>query len=250
MARIPVAFQMYTLRNEAANDFVGTIRKAAEIGYEGIEETPPANVSAKEYKALLDDLGLKSVGGHVGLEALEQGVDKHVDFYLEVGSKYLTVPYLGENRRKTADDWKGVAASMSGIAAKLAEHDITFCYHNHSFEFQKFGGEYGLDIFYDAASDQVQAELDTYWVKHGGEDPASYIRKYAGRAPLIHIKDMGADGSFAEIGEGTLDWASIWNASESSGAAWYIVEQDTCKRPPIESVALSLKNLRGMGKID
>jgi sugar phosphate isomerase/epimerase len=96
----------------------------------------------------------------------------------------------------------------------------------------------------------VKAEIDTYWVQRGGADPAAYIRQYAGRCPLIHLKDMAADekGSFAEVGEGTMDWPAIFTASEAGGARWYIVEQDVCQRPPLDSVAISLRNLRTMGK--
>ena len=95
----------------------------------------------------------------------------------------------------------------------------------------------------------MQGEIDTYWVQHGGEDPAEYIRKMPGRTPLIHIKDMAEDGAFAEVGEGVLDWEAIFEASEAGGAAWYIVEQDVCQRPPLESVRLTLDNLRKMGKL-
>jgi sugar phosphate isomerase/epimerase len=87
-------------------------------------------------------------------------------------------------------------------------------------------------------------------VQRGGRVRAAYIRRYSGRCPLIHLKDMAADEkrSFAEVGEGTMDWPAIFAASEAGGARWYIVEQDTCQRPPLESVTLSLRNLRAMGK--
>ena len=139
---------------------------------------------------------------------------------------------------------------MSDVGGKLAERGLVLGYHNHSFEFQQFDGEYGLDIFYRAAhAEHVQAEIDVYWVQHGGVDPAEYIRSMPGRTPLIHLKDMAEDGAFAEVGEGVLAWDSIFDASEANGAAWYIVEQDVCQRPPLESVKISLDNLREMGKL-
>jgi sugar phosphate isomerase/epimerase len=113
-------------------------------------------------------------------------------------------------------------------------------------------GEYGLDILY-ANSDPrwVQAELDTYWIQHGGENPTAYIKKYEGRAPLIHIKDMANDAgrSFAEVGAGILDWPSIFHAAEAGGAVAYIVEQDTCPGDPLDSIRISIENLKQWGKL-
>ena len=250
MGRIPVGLQMYTLRNEMAQDPIGTIRKVAEIGYEGIEALPWEGISVEDYRKLLDDLGLKTPGGHVPLEALEADLNAVVDLYLALGATYVTVPYLAEERRKTGDDWRRLAEIMTEIGEKLATQGLVLSYHNHSFEFQTFDGKYGFDIFFETADPRyVKSQLDTYWVKHGGEDPAAYIRKLDHRTPLIHLKDMGEDGSFAEVGEGILDWEAIFDASEANGAVWYLVEQDTCKRPPIEAVAVSLDNLRAMGKL-
>ncbi len=250
MARIPVGLQMYTLRDLTAADYVGTVTAVAEMGYEGIEDTPPADMSAAEYRSLLEDLGLAAAGTHTSLDALEADLDRVADFWLEVGATYISVAYLPEERRADADGWRAAAEAMSDVGGKLAERGLVLGYHNHSFEFQQFDGEYGLDIFYRAAhAEHVQAEIDVYWVQHGGVDPAEYIRSMPGRTPLIHLKDMAEDGAFAEVGEGVLAWDSIFDASEANGAAWYIVEQDVCQRPPLESVKISLDNLREMGKL-
>ena len=166
-------------------------------------------------------------------EAAEQAL-------VEAGVSVCRVPTSAEGR-----------VDIRSSLEQLADAGIVLCYHNHAFEFETFDGKYGLDILYDNSDPQyVQAEIDTYWVQKGGVDPAAYIRKLSGRTPLIHIKDMDTDGDFAEIGEGTLDWDAIWSACEASGAKWYIVEQDRCKRPPVESATLSVNNLCKMGKLD
>jgi sugar phosphate isomerase/epimerase len=139
---------------------------------------------------------------------------------------------------------------MTSIATAMKSDGLQLCYHNHSFEFQKFDGKYGLDIFYENSDPNlVLAEIDTYWVQHGGEDPAQFLRKYPNRCPLIHLKDMLADAqkSFAEVGAGILNWPEIFKACEAVGAQWYIVEQDRCQRPPLESVRMSFENLKRMG---
>ena len=107
-----------------------------------------------------------------------------------------------------------------------------------------------MDIIYEKTDpNYFQAQIDVYWVQYAGVDPAAYIRKYPGRCPMIHLKDMekGPAKAFAEVGNGILDLKEIFAASEEVGVQWYIVEQDTCKRPTLESVKISIDNLRKMG---
>ena len=94
------------------------------------------------------------------------------------------------------------------------------------------------------------AELDTYWLQHGGADPAHWIGKLKGRVPLVHLKDMAVQGTtpiMAEVGEGNMNWEAILASCRAAGVRWYIVEQDICQRDPFESLRISLQNLRGMG---
>jgi hypothetical protein len=97
---------------------------------------------------------------------------------------------------KTGDDWE---KRSKNAGAKLHEAGITLCYHNHDFEFEILDGKYGLDWLYQSTNAQyLQAELDTYWIQKGGANPVEYLKSHAGRVPLLHIKDMTADGDFAE----------------------------------------------------
>ena len=251
MARLPVCLQMYTLRDESAQDYVGTLRKVADIGYDGVELlAAPEGMTAADIRSLLDDLGLKTPGGHEPYERLDTDLSAAIDFNLELGAPYITIPALGPHLRDSAGAWTRTAHRMTEIGKEIAKHGMALCYHNHSFEFEQFDGRYGIDILFEESDPRyVNSELDTYWVRHGGEDPVEYLQKLANRVPLVHLKDMDADGSYAEVGEGLIDWDPIFSAAEASGAQWYIVEQDTCKRPPIESVRMSLENLRSMGKL-
>ena len=251
MARIPVALQMYTVRNQLKEDFDGTFRKVGGIGYAGVELTGIGPHTAKELKAFLDDLNLKVAGCHVGLGALQGDLDRVLDENLALGNSYLVCPALPQDRRGDEGCYVETARLLNEIGAKCRTRGLRLCYHNHSFEFQKFRGKNALDVLYESSDpDLVQAEIDTYWVQHGGEDPAAYIRKYAGRCPLVHLKDMeaGEERFFAEVGEGIMDFDSIFEASEKGGVAWYIVEQDQCRRDPLDSARLSFENLRRMGK--
>jgi sugar phosphate isomerase/epimerase len=251
MAQPPIALQMYTLRDETTRDFAGTLRNVAEIGYAGVEFAGTGGLGAAELRRLLDDLNLRPAGSHTGLDQLESNLNAALDYNQAMGNHFVVCPYLPQERRGSADAYRALGDVLNRAGAACKQRGLQLCYHNHDFEFQQFDGQYALDILYAATDpDLVKAELDTYWIKKGGADPAAYIRQYFGRCPLIHLKDIAPDakGSFAEVGEGTQDWPAIFAASEAGGARWYIVEQDVCPRPPLESVAISLGNLRKMGK--
>jgi sugar phosphate isomerase/epimerase len=251
MATLPVALQLYTVRDAASQDFAGTLRHVAGMGYDGVEIAGvTGGLSAPDLKALLDDLGLRVAGNHTGLEQLEADPHSVVEFNKTLGNDYVVIPYLGDQYRKTAEDWGRVAAAMERIGSQLDEQGLHLCYHNHSFEFQKFDGRSGLDILFESTDPKlVQSELDVYWVQHGNEDPLAYLKKYAGRVPLVHIKDMANDEkrSFAEVGTGILDMPAIFEAAEAGGAKWLIVEQDTCPGDPLESARISIQNIRENG---
>ncbi len=251
MPRLPVALQMYTLRDEMAADFVGTLRNVADIGYDGAELLPPPEgMTARELRSLLDELGLRTPGIHAGLEAMEADLSKAIDFSLELGAPCMIIPGIRQDMRDSADAWRATAQRLTQVGEEIAQHGMTLCYHNHSFEFERLDGESGFDILWQESDPRyVQSELDVYWVRHGGESPVAYLEKLANRVPLVHLKDMATDGSFAEVGEGLIDWEPIFSTAEKSGAQWYVVEQDTCQGPPIESVRISLENLRQMGKL-
>lgn len=250
MARIPVGLQLYTLRDETAKDFAGTVRKVAEMGYEGIELAGDGGLSAADFKKLLIECNLIPAAAHVGLEAMEEDVAKVIDWHLEIGCGRLVVPALSPQRHADKAAWLATAEAMNKVGAKLKQHGMQLGYHNHAFEFVKFDGEYAYDLFFAAMDPElVKIEMDTYWVAYAGEEPEKYLRKYASRATLLHIKDMapGPDRTFAEVGNGILDLDAIFTAASDSACAWYIVEQDVCQRPSLESVKISIENLKARG---
>ncbi|NQT85047.1 sugar phosphate isomerase/epimerase [bacterium] len=252
MSKVPIALQLYTVRQDIDTDLQRTLRNVAEIGYAGVEFAGYADWKATELKSLLADLNLRPAGGHVPIDQLEKDIHKVIHFNLELGNPYVVCPWIPEERRKDKADWLIIADLFNSVGQKCRQNGLTFCYHNHSFEFEKFGDTYALDLLFGATRPNlVNAELDTYWVKHGGEDPVDYLRRYAGRCALVHLKDMAGDEkrSFAEVGAGILDWDAIFEAAEAGGAEWYIVEQDTCPGPPIESARISFENLKKWGKV-
>jgi sugar phosphate isomerase/epimerase len=250
MQNIPIALQMYTVRNEAKEDFVGTLQKVAALGYKGIELAGTYGHTAQGLRGILDDLNLEVAGSHVSIDELNTNLTAALDYNAELRNDTIVCPWLPEHMRRSAADYSKVAEFLTEVGEECQEQGMELCYHNHAFEFEKFNGEYALDmLFRESYSDLVKSELDTYWVEYGGESAVEYIRKYADRLPLVHLKDMAADEkrSFAEVGEGTLDFHAIIHACREAGVDWLIVEQDACQRPPFESIEISLNNLRKMG---
>lgn len=246
MKPIPVALQMFTVRDLAAKDFVGTVRKAAALGYVGIETNWPFDIPVKELKLVLDDLDLKLMATHCALPQLEGNLQTAIEDNAYIGNHYLVCPYMPEDRRRDLQGWQKTAETLNGIGEKVCAAGLELGYHNHAFEFQLFDGRPALDILYTLTDPKLlKAELDVYWIQYGGADPVAYMRKYGHRAPAIHLKDMDpSDRSFAEVGEGTVDMAGVMREAAAAGVVWFVVEQDHCKRPSIESARLSLENLR------
>ena len=183
---------------------------------------------------------------------METDLNKVIEEAQLMGYEYVSVPYLADNRRETVDAYRALGEELNTIGQTLKDAGIQLCYHNHDFEFNKFGGDtYGFDaLFASAKPDLLMVEMDTFWVKKAGESPAEYVRKYKNRVPLVHLKDMTIDGKFAEVGEGTIDYNELLPACEESGVRFYIVEQDkTFNHEPLESVRISFENLKKIGVV-
>ncbi len=246
-----IGLQLYTVREALKRDFVGTLRTVADIGYGGVEFAGEmGGYSPRALRGLLDDLGLFPIGGHVGIDDLERGFERVLEYYAALGACYIGVAWLPPAYRN-ADGWLRAGRLMEAAAQQARRYGLTFHYHNHDFEFARLpNGKYGLDQLFDNTDPAlVKAELDVYWVKKGGEEPVAYIHKLAGRVPLIHLKDMTADErqTFACVGDGILDFPAIFAAGDASGVDWYVVEQDICPDGELASARRSYANIASRG---
>jgi sugar phosphate isomerase/epimerase len=247
MASPVLGLQVYTVRQSLSADFVGTLQKVREIGYDAVELCGTGPYSGAQVKEICDDLGLRVAGMHIGLDALERDLAGCITLAHDLGMENLVCPYLPEERRKTRDDWLRTAQALDAMGRQCRKQGMRLSYHNHSFEFVRFDDRYALDLLFEYSSGQnLCSELDTYWVKHGGADPVAYIRKYAGRISILHCKDMAADRdrSFTEVGSGVLDWNAIHRAAVEAGVEWYCVEQDVCPGDPMDSARISAQFMR------
>ena len=266
MKKWPIALQVYTVRDAAEQDFAGTMRKVKEMGYDGVELAGTYGMTVVEMKKILDEIGLELVSAHVGLDLIAQ--DEILDDYAAAGIKFMAIPWF--TGPKTEEELAAAIEQIRVGCQRCKAKGIQLLYHNHDFEFEKVGGEYVLDSYYaQIPADLLQTELDVCWVNVGGEKPAAYIRKYAGRTPVVHLKDfagqkaenmyglIGEGGSekkedpsakfeFRPVGYGNQDVPSIVAAAEESGAQWFVVEQDdpSMGRSRLECAEMSIRYLK------
>jgi sugar phosphate isomerase/epimerase len=247
MKQIPVALQMYTLRNESANDFKGTLEKVAQLGYEGVELAGYGDLTVKEVKRVLDDHGLKAASSHIALAELRADAAKIIDDQKELGSGFVVCPYL-EPEERTEKDYYRLIDDLNEIGEKCADEGITLCYHNHDFELAALSnGRTALETILDETNPEwVKAEFDIYWLTYAREIPLKWLDRYRDRSPLVHLKDMTTDGErfFAELGTGGVDLESVLEFGHGGSVDWWIIEQDESRNPPIESVKRSLEFLK------
>ena len=253
MAKNVVGAQLYTLRDYAKtlDDVRATLKKVADIGYTAAQISGFGPMKARDVARAFADTGLTVAATHVGWDDCLEDLDRVIDEHQLWKCSHLAIGGLPPHYY-TLDGLKRFLDELAPVAEALAAEGIDFSYHNHSHELQRFGKTTWLAMLYDQAPpEHLKAEIDTYWIQHGGGDPVAWIRQCAGREPLLHLKDMarGPEGQqFAEVGEGNLNWPGILEAAAESGVEWYLVEQDDCyERDPFEALAISYRNLKEMG---
>ena len=251
MTSIPIGIQLYTVREDLSQDPFGTLRELAGMGYQGIELAGLVDRKVEEWKRWVDDLDLRVAGSHAPLEELQKDLDRIMDEQETLDNHRLVLPWLPEEiQNQGSEGYRQIGEFLDEVSEKIAPRGFSISYHNHSFEFLPDGKGYLLDTLLEAGSKKnFKFELDTYWVRHGGVDPEEYMRKYRGRIELLHIKDMGPGEQrpFTEIGSGILDWEGIFKAAQEVGVEWFIVEQDVCSGPALESARKSLEYLKSRG---
>ena len=244
MKNMQVALELYTVRDETARDFAGTLRRVAQIGYRGVEFAGYGNLTAQEMSALLAETGLLPVSTHLGLDALQDSqLEASMRYCLDIGCSFIVLPWLA-NEWRTREGMQALAPRLNAIGQRCQEHGITFAYHNHDFEFTRVDGIYLLDYLLQATdASLVKIELDVYWVAYAGLDPVSYLHTLGNRVVLLHLKDMAADRSMTEVGKGMLDMQQICAFAQNRGL-WGIVEHDHPQIPSLESAKISLEYFR------
>jgi sugar phosphate isomerase/epimerase len=260
-----LGLQLYTVRQSMAQDFLGVFKQVAEIGYAGVElGLGVGGLDVPALRALLAAHKVFPVTCYVPMEltaaaALQSGrdaLDRMFGDIAALGAAYTGIAWMGDAYRN-ATGLARAADALNAAANMAARHGLVFLYHAHDFEFKiRIGNAPDSPLMLDALMSStdpalVKYQLDTYWVRKGGRDVLSYINKYAGRIPVMHLKDMTRDGAeaFEIVGDGLIDFEAVFKAGDAAGVDWYIVEQDICPLGEVASARRSYENCVANGWI-
>lgn len=249
-----VGLQMYSLRDLAEKDFIGTLRKVAEMGYQAVELAGYYDTPAKELKSVLDSIGLKAPSAHMSIhydddwKKIESYVAKQVEYARLIGLEYLITPWTPLPDNPTEEDVEALAKILECIGKQVHEAGLTYGYHNHEFEFKLIDKKAVIDLLLERIPEKYMVmEFDLGWIYMGGQNPADYVMRYAGRVPLVHFKDFGKGRRDTEVGEGVVNLKSVLKAAESAGVQYYFVEQEEFTSSSLESLTKSLAFFRENG---
>ena len=242
-----IGIQLWTVRDIIEKDPKGVLAAIAKDGYTDVEpygfskDNGFWGVSSQDFKKILDDNGLKSSSGHYSIgNYFDSGTTE--DLYAcikacqDLGSEFLTIPSLSEEAKKDPDTCKKTAETLTKVAEICKKEGLKLAYHNHNTEFKPFGDTYGYEIFLtDSDPNLVFFEMDLYWLVRAGKKPADLFKKFPGRFPMWHVKDMDKVNieDNTEIGNGSINFAEIFSHSKESGLKQIFLEQENNYKPDI-----------------
>ena len=250
MEKLIVGLQLYTLRDfcKGVDLTSSTFKRIREMGYRVVEIGSVTDVDIKNLKKLLDDYELYAWSNRVSYSTLINQTEKIIEESKIIGCEAIICPILPQELY-TKEGYLKVANEFQRIAPILKKEGLKLAFHNHSLELEKFEGKTGLEILLENAP-ELEIQIDTYWIQHGGGDPAEWIEKFSGRVSSIHLKDMGiikGEQVMPPVGEGNLNWRRIIEACKKAGVKYGFVEIDQTTIDPFGAVRISLQNLKNLG---
>ena len=265
-ATVDAGVALYTLREEMGEDPRGTLAAVAELGYAYVEAAGYDadartfyGMAPAAFAAYLDSLGLAPKSTHMGM-VTRDNVDALVADSRAAGFAYLVIPVPPMGAFGVNEDTRTmlmkkpmaeVMADVNYIAERGRDGGIQVLYHNHDFEFKPAaGGVVPIEYFLEHSDPAVlNFQMDLFWVTKAGADPVAYIEKYPGRWTSFHVKDMDAEGRFAPVGKGGIDFARVLAKRGTAGTEFLLVEQDQVfdGMTALEAVAESKVGLGALG---
>lgn len=234
-----LAVQLYTVREEASKDFVGTLEKVAALGYEGVEFAGFFDMPPQVLKEHLERLSLSAVGSHTSIEDLTDRLEEIIAYNKTIGNTHIVCPW---SEVKDTASLEVVASQLQKVADRLKEEGMMLLYHNHDHEFKQIEDSYLLDQLFERCKD-LQAEIDTFWVYRAGVDVKEYLTKHKDKVKLIHLKDGTAE-KLAAIGEGEAPIKTVIETAKSLGLEWVIVENDEPSPNGLEDIERSITYIK------
>ena len=250
--KLPIALQLYSVRDVCGKDFDAALAEVAKIGFEGVEFAGyhKYNGKAKELRQKLDDLNLKVAATHIGTNNFRgDELKKAIEFHQIIGCKFLIVP--GDGDFTHPEKSKALAETFNKTAEVLTPLGMACGYHNHTGEFKKDGDKTYFDLFAERTSKEVVLQQDCGWTADAGLDPVELMKRYPGRMKSTHFKptvvraDQGKKKAF--FGQDSVDWPAVLNGCrEFGGTEWVTLEQEAYPggKSSMESSAISFAALK------
>jgi sugar phosphate isomerase/epimerase len=229
-----VGLQLYSVRDLMKADLPGTVARVAAIGYKEVEFAGYFGRTPAQIREIVRQNGLTSPSSHLSFDSLTNGWQKQLDDAKAAGHEWVTIAYIAEEKRRTLDDWKRIAELFNSAAAQAKSADLHFAYHNHDFEIRPIDGTRPLDLLLTSTDPKlVDFEMDLYWVVFGGGNPIDFFNQYPKRFKMVHVKDSAGppDNKMVDVGQGKIDFRSIFAQSEKAGIEHYFVEHDQPANP-------------------
>lgn len=255
-----IGAQLYTLRDfcKTLGDFDESCKKVSEMGYKIVQLSGIGDFKAEEVKEILDKYGLVCACTHRAPKKYLEQLDEEIAFHKTIGCKVCGLGAMQEGFKCEFQENEGLelvekfSTDFGPVCEKLAEHNLVFAYHNHGFEFVKINEKYLFEeLFERMPYDNFKLILDVYWLASVGINPAKFIAKYKDKIACLHYKDLKVvkhdKQTYAEVGQGNLDWDEIIAASKECSAEFALVEQDKCDGDPFESLKTSYDFLKEKG---
>ncbi len=247
-----VALQLYTLRDfcKTAAEVAETARKVRAIGYPSVQISGVGPVPEDELVAIFKGEGLSICATHEPALKILDETESVIERLHKLGTGLSAYPYPQDIDFNNPGHLDTLLRKLDAAGAKFRAAGLKLGYHNHANEFFRPGGgaTFLERVYAETSPDNIVAELDTYWVQRGGGDVVDWVRRLKGRQPFIHLKDYkvnpAGEGTFCEIGAGTLPFDRIIAEAEAGGCEWFIVEQDSCPGDPFVSITQSFDYIK------
>jgi len=235
----PISVQLYSLRQEAQEDFVGVLKQVAQMGYKGVEPAGLFGLAPQEVRRIVGDLGMVVSSNH-GPWPSRENLSEVIDVAGGLGTQ-LVVSGFGQDDFKDVDAIRATAETVNFMVEKLSAAGLTLALHNHWWEFREIEGRLAYDVLMEL-SPGLQCEIDTYWAANfGAVDPAEQVAKYKARTPLLHVKDgpLVQGEPHVALGAGKMDIPAVIQAADPEVLEWLVVELDECATDMAQAVAES-----------
>ncbi|BCM91797.1 inosose dehydratase [Abditibacteriota bacterium] len=251
MSNIPIALQLYSLRDDCAKDLLGTLGDVAAMGYQAVEFAGYFGHDAQTIRKRLDEVGLQCAGVHTALPTVQgDELAKTAEFVHTLGSPYLVIPYVSPDTFGGQEGSLKLGQTLAEIAEEAKKYGSLVGYHNHAWEFEALpSGQTPMEVVFDNTPPEVVFQADTGNAQDGGGNAIPLLAKFKDRAQTVHLKPWAQDFSHYFLGEDDTPWPEVFKALEGGATKFYIVEQERYPEPntPKECVKRCLENLKKMG---